>query len=280
MDNVDRRQDHQWREDRSQSYRERQRSQRDGRYRGNKENYDQPSRSYVSRKMGTSDLETRREQSYHREGSYRSSNRREERWIETGRHLTPTERGTGSVEGRSRTLSAHSDKRSGDRGRTRTIEEAEGKQGSGSIGEVEETAENMARRMMNEQRVLRDAMEVDSPEAATTRTPAVLRLGDASLPTKVGENSNKQGRVSAKKRLGRPPLTRKPGTTKGKALAGTIKPRKVTMMKGSPKRKGGRQTVNSRKTGLVSQEIGVSTSRQPPVKPSTKTFPKLFGASF
>ena len=142
-------------------------------------------------------------------------------------------------------------------------------------GEVEETAENMARHMMNEQRALRDSMEVDSLEEVTTRTPAVLRLGDASLPAKVGENSSKQGRVSAKKRLGRPPLTRKLGTTKVKSVAGTVKPRKVTMMKGSPKRKGGRQTINSRKTMMLNQEIGASTSRQPSVKPSTKTFPTV-----
>ncbi|KAF2607728.1 hypothetical protein F2Q68_00044547 [Brassica cretica] len=298
-DNVDRRQEHQRREDLTQSYMDRQRSQRDGPYRGNREHYAQPTKSYVSKRRGASDFENSREQSYHKEGSYRSSNRREERWVETGRHLTPNERGAESVEGRSRMLSAQSDKRRGERERNRRSEDAEGNQGSGTNvttrhedrvagqeeeiprkvleeareelrevmiqytscadptesaarrervrraeeqGEVEETAENMARRMMNEQRALRDSMEVESPEAVTTRTPAVLRLGDPSLPAKVGENSSKQGRVSAKKRLGRPPLTRKPGTTKVKSVAGTVKPRKVTMMKGSPKRKGGRQT--------------------------------------
>ncbi|KAL0816592.1 hypothetical protein Bca101_073036 [Brassica carinata] len=134
-------------------------------------------------------------------------------------------------------------------------------------GEVEETAENMARQMLNVQRT---GVQAEIPEVVPPRVPATCRLGGVSLSDQEGEMSSQQGRVSAKKRLGRPPLVRKLGVNSTRTGAVSTKSRKVAQLKGSPKRRVGRQTVNSKKTELLNQAVGASTSNPKTSKPKTK----------
>ncbi|KAJ4885291.1 Uncharacterized protein Rs2_35384 [Raphanus sativus] len=245
------------------SYRDRQRTQRDHPYQRDRNKQTYVTRSYDSTGTRALNAGTRREMSYSREGSLRSSNRREERWVDTGRRLTNSNRGAETYEGRNIELSTQSEKRSADRERHHWSEEAVNLQTTElspralhddrrtnreeeiplevlneareelretmaqytscadptesaarrmrvqqaeDQGEVEETAESMARQKMKEQRAKNT---VDPLKLIPTRVPATLRLGESSLSDQIGEIATKQGRVPAKKRLGRPPLLKK-----------------------------------------------------------------------
>uniref|UniRef100_A0A0D3CSM2 Uncharacterized protein n=1 Tax=Brassica oleracea var. oleracea TaxID=109376 RepID=A0A0D3CSM2_BRAOL len=147
----------------------------------------------------------------------------------------------------------------------------------GEVEEVEETAENMARQMLNVQRTW---VQAESPEVVPPRVPATCRLGGVSLSDQEGEISSQQGRVSAKKRLGRPPVVRKLGVISTRAGAASTKSRKVAQLKGSPKRRVGRQTVNSKKTELLNQAVGASTSNPKTKKPKGQLPPEPRGWPF
>ncbi|CAN6850871.1 unnamed protein product, partial [Brassica oleracea] len=101
-------------------------------------------------------------------------------------------------------------------------------------GEVEKSIEQIARQLMKDPR---PAMELVDTEPPAPRVPVAQRLGPSTQGEENVGVTTETGRVSVKKRLGRPPTKNPLGINTANAGSSGVTKRKVSQLRASLKRR-------------------------------------------